>query len=77
LIFNHSSSKIVPMKLIVNGRDKQFDGLSLQTLIASVSKNPEHVIVELNSGIVKKDRWEQTQLKDGDRIELVTFVGGG
>lgn len=65
------------MKLMVNGQDKQFDGLSLQTLIESVSKNPDHVIAELNSGIVKKDRWKQTQLKDGDRIELVTFVGGG
>jgi thiamine biosynthesis protein ThiS len=38
---------------------------------------PDRVAVELNRDIVPRDRWLQTHLKDGDRLEIVHFVGGG
>jgi thiamine biosynthesis protein ThiS len=38
---------------------------------------PDRVAVELNREIVPRDRWSQTMLKDGDRLEIVQFVGGG
>ena len=37
----------------------------------------DRVAVELNREIVPRDRWSQTHLKDGDRLEIVHFVGGG
>lgn len=66
------------MKLTINGQEKQFDNLaSLKSLVQSISRDPEHVITEVNGAIIKKDRWENTPLKDGDVVELVTLVGGG
>lgn len=66
------------MKITVNGQEKHFDNLSnLKTLVQSVSRDPEHVITEVNGFIIKKDQWEQMVLKDGDTVELVTLVGGG
>jgi sulfur carrier protein len=38
---------------------------------------PDRLAVELNREIVPRDRWPQTHLKDGDRLEIVHFVGGG
>ena len=38
---------------------------------------PDRVAVELNREIVPRDRWSETLLKDGDRLEIVHFVGGG
>ena len=37
----------------------------------------DRVAVELNRDIVPRDRWGETQLSDGDRLEVVHFVGGG
>jgi sulfur carrier protein len=37
----------------------------------------DRVAVELNLDIVPRDRWATTALKDGDRLEIVHFVGGG
>jgi sulfur carrier protein len=37
----------------------------------------DRVAVELNHDIVPRDRWPSTTLKDGDRLEIVHFVGGG
>jgi thiamine biosynthesis protein ThiS len=37
----------------------------------------DRVAVELNREIVPRDQWDRTQLADGDRLEIVHFVGGG
>jgi sulfur carrier protein len=37
----------------------------------------DRVAVELNRDIVPRDRWAETTLNDGDRLEVVHFVGGG
>ena len=66
------------MILTVNGQQKKFDSSpDLNVLIHMISKNPEHVIAELNGVIIKKNMWGKTPLSDGDTVELVTFVGGG
>jgi thiamine biosynthesis protein ThiS len=38
---------------------------------------PDRVAVELNRDIVTRDRWADTALNDGDKLEMVHFVGGG
>ena len=37
----------------------------------------DRVAVELNRDIVPRDRWAETALNEGDRLEIVHFVGGG
>lgn len=66
------------MTLQLNGESREFpDGLTLAGLISLLGMKPDRVAVELNLGIAPRGSWETTALKDGDRLEIVHFVGGG
>jgi thiamine biosynthesis protein ThiS len=69
------------MKLQINGEDREFDlpaaPFALAALIETLGMKPDRVAVELNRDIVPRDRWPDTPLNDGDRLEIVQFVGGG
>ncbi len=66
------------MKLQINGQEKTYEeALTLAGLIAQMGLKTDRVAVELNLNIVPRDRWAQTNLSDGDRLEVVQFVGGG
>ena len=66
------------MTLHINGEPREFpDGLSLAALIAQLGMKTDRVAVELNLEIVPRSRWDATLLKDGDKLEIVHFVGGG
>ncbi len=66
------------MKLVINGEERSFgDDLTLAALVEQLGVKPDRVAVELNHDIVRRDRWAGTALHDGDRLEVVHFVGGG
>lgn len=66
------------MLIHLNGDQSDFpDGLTVASLVAQLGMKPDRVAVELNLEIVPRARWETTTLKDGDRLEVVHFVGGG
>ncbi len=66
------------MKLQINGEEHSFDApVTLATLVESLGVKADRVAVELNRDIVPRDRWSETSLSDGDRLEVVHFVGGG
>jgi thiamine biosynthesis protein ThiS len=70
------------MNLYINGEARGFADpastrFTLAALIESLAMKPDRVAVELNRDIVPRDRWPETLLKDGDRLEIVHFVGGG
>jgi thiamine biosynthesis protein ThiS len=66
------------MKLHINGEEKPFDSaLTLAALIESLGMKADRVAVELNRDIAPRDRWSEIQLNEGDRLEIVHFVGGG
>ena len=65
------------MKVTINGQAKEISSQNLRDLVASVCKNPQHVITEVNGIIIANENWDKTVLKDGDSLELVTLVGGG
>jgi sulfur carrier protein len=66
------------MKIIFQGKNTTTpDGITLAELVRQTCKKPEHVIAELNGAIIQSVRWNESRLKDGDAVELVTFVGGG
>ena len=50
---------------------------NLSGLVNTFCKQSKHVLAELNGTIVPSEQWAQTNLQDGDALELVTFVGGG
>jgi len=66
------------MHLQLNGDQREFpDGLNLAALVQHLGMKADRVAVELNLEIVPRANWQQTSLKDGDKLEIVHFVGGG
>jgi thiamine biosynthesis protein ThiS len=66
------------MNIIINGKSRPLTSTkNLSDIISTFCEQSHHVIAELNGAIVPSDQWAQTNLQDGDALELVTFVGGG
>ena len=66
------------MKVQVNGDDYEVEvGSTLAHLLGRLELGRVRIAVERNFEIVPRDKYDATVLKDGDRLEVVTFVGGG
>lgn len=66
------------MNLIINGEGRSVEGpQTLSGLVEQLGMKTDRVAVELNREIVPRDQWSGKQLTDGDRLEIVHFVGGG
>ncbi|HKH97579.1 MAG TPA: sulfur carrier protein ThiS [Candidatus Sulfotelmatobacter sp.] len=69
------------MKLQINGEERDLghspDPFTLAALVEFLGMKADRLAVELNLNIVPRDRWSETPLHDGDRLEVVHFVGGG
>jgi thiamine biosynthesis protein ThiS len=66
------------MKLQIHGHFREFkDPLTLSALVELLGLKPDRVAVELNRSIVQREHWPETDLREGDRLEMVQFVGGG
>ena len=66
------------MKLVINGEERLVpDVASLAALVESLGMKPDRIAVELNREIVQRGKWTETALRDGDKLEIVHFVGGG
>lgn len=66
------------MRLMINGKEQSFgDSLNLAQLVEQLGMKGDRVAVELNREIVPRAQWTETKLNDGDRLEIVHFVGGG
>jgi sulfur carrier protein len=71
-----SVSKLVTVQ--VNGdRHECSSLLNLPQLLEQLGMNPRLVAVEYNGEILHRQFWNDTQMQDGDRLEIVTIVGGG
>ena len=66
------------MFITLNGEPHELDGpLSIADLLTKLSVDPRRVAVEHNFAIVKRQLFPDVRVNDGDRIEIVNFVGGG
>lgn len=66
------------MTITVNGKaESPAEGVTLAHLLAQRKIRPEVVTVELNDAVVERARFDETALQDGDRLELVFYMGGG
>jgi sulfur carrier protein len=66
------------MTIQVNGDSRSIaDGVTLAALLRELGVTAPHVAVELNREVVPRARHAETLLRDGDRLEVVTLVGGG
>jgi len=66
------------MKITLNGKTRELtNALNLESVIGQFCKDKNPVIAELNGEIIKNPHWEETLIKEGDTVELISFVGGG
>jgi thiamine biosynthesis protein ThiS len=66
------------MQITVNGEPKAVAvGATVADLVAMLDVAPERVAVEVNEQLVRRSSYAQTRLNGGDRVEIVTLVGGG
>ena len=66
------------MRLTINGEERSFDGaLDLAGLVDALGLDARKVAVERNLEIVPRSTYAHVPLADGDRLEIVQFVGGG
>lgn len=62
--------------ITVNGEELEFSG-NISELLDVLEYNGKRVAVELNENIVPKSEYDITIVSDGDKLEIVRFVGGG
>jgi len=67
------------MKIIVNGEEKVFDKneISIKELVELLGIKVPNFAVAVGMDVIPKSEYETFKIKDGDRVEIVTFVGGG
>ncbi|MGH9549755.1 MAG: sulfur carrier protein ThiS [Terriglobales bacterium] len=70
-------AKIVLMKITINGQEQSSPPITLAGLVEQLGMKQDRVAVELNRNIVPRTQWADTNLSEGDHLEIVHFVGGG
>jgi len=66
------------MKIIVNGQEKECnEKTTLSVLLSELSLEGKVMAAAVNMNIVKQENWSSHVLIDGDKLELLDFVGGG
>lgn len=66
------------MEIVVNGRPRDVaEGLTLAELLAELGLGGKYVAIERNLEVVPRARHAEQRLAPGDRLEIVTLVGGG
>ena len=66
------------MRITVNGEDREVErGLSVRALLRLLSIKETRVAVEVNLDVIRRDKLDDRILGEGDRVEIVSFVGGG
>jgi thiamine biosynthesis protein ThiS len=66
------------MRITLNGEPREMaDGHSVASLLADLGIPAERVAVELNLKVVDRQTFPGTPLREGDRVEVIGFIGGG
>jgi sulfur carrier protein len=78
LTFLSRSATFAGMQVVVNGDAVQVpDGCTVASLLEHIKVEAARVAVERNHDVVPRRSWAECALADGDRVEIVAFVGGG
>ena len=71
-------NRAMAMTILLNGEPREVDeGVRLGGLLEQLALRPEQVAVEVNEALVPRAQRDELVLSAGDRVELVTLVGGG
>ena len=67
-----------PIKIFINGDLKKFPHeTNIVSVLESLNISSKHIAIEINENLVFRSDWQETNLKDGDKVEIVKAIGGG
>ena len=67
-----------PIKIFINGDIRKFPQESnIVSVLESLNISSKHIAIEINENLVFRSDWQETNLKDGDKVEIVKAIGGG
>ena len=67
-----------PIKIFINGDLKKFpQEINIVSVLESLNISSNHIAIEINESLIFRSNWEETTLKEGDKIEIVKAIGGG
>ncbi len=65
------------MKLVLNGQEREVQATQVEDLVAELGLPLAAALVEHNDTALLRSEWAKTNLKDGDRLEIIRMVAGG
>jgi sulfur carrier protein len=65
------------MRVIINGEQREIAASRVDALLSELEYEGTHFAIALNYDVLPRSRWAQTQLKNGDQIEIITPRQGG
>ena len=66
------------MNIILNNQsDEIHDGITIKELLDHKKIHTKYIAVEINQKIIPKSKYNQHELKEGDKLEIITAIGGG
>jgi thiamine biosynthesis protein ThiS len=66
------------MRVTINGADREYPAnTTVAALVAALNIEAAAVVAEVSGTVVPPEQFATTVLRDGDRVELIRFVGGG
>lgn len=72
------STTIEKIRIMLNGEEREVSaGRTVGQLLADLELHPRMIVVEHNREILDRERYDETEVREGDTLELVHFVGGG
>ena len=67
-----------PIKIFINGDLKKFPKeTNIVSVLELLNISSKHIAIEINENLVFRSDWQETNLKDGDKVEIVKAIGGG
>ena len=67
-----------PIKIFINGDLRKFpQETNIASVLESRNISSKHIAIEINENLVFRSDWQETNLKDGDKVEIVKAIGGG
>ena len=65
------------MKLTINGLRQEIRSSNIIDLLDELDLKKEKMVIEINKKIIEKEKFNETNIKENDSIEIITMVGGG
>ena len=66
------------IKIFINGDLRKFpQETNIASVLESLNISSKHIAIEINENLVFRSDWQETNLKDGDKVEIVKAIGGG